>query len=89
MRRAEGAADRMIDKDRPRRGDFAHDIVRGADHQSRNASGFDHVSDETDGLVAERSIGNEQSEVDFRLLSSGRWPVPIRFQFPHGAACRP
>jgi len=68
MRRTERAADWMIDKDRPRGCDFAHDIVSGADHQCRNAAGFDYVSDETDGLVAERSVGDQQCEVDFRLL---------------------
>lgn len=68
MRRTERAADWMIDKDRPRRRNFAHDIVRGPDHQCRNAAGFNDVSDETDGLVAERSIRNEQGEINFGLL---------------------
>ena len=58
----------MIDEGRPRRRDLSHDIVRRADDQSRNASAFDHVGDETDGLMAKRSIGNEQSQVDRGLL---------------------
>jgi hypothetical protein len=32
--------------------------VGRADDQCRNPAGFDHVSDETDGLMAEGSIGN-------------------------------
>lgn len=68
VRRPESSADRMIDEGRPRRRDLSQDIVRRADDQSRNASAFDHVGDETDGLMAKRSIGNEQSQVDFGLL---------------------
>ena len=68
MGRAEGAAHRMIDKQRARRRDLAHDVVRRADHQGGNPLGFDHMSDETDGLVAEGSIGHEQSEIDLSLL---------------------
>jgi hypothetical protein len=47
---------------------LSQDIVRRADDQSRNALAFDHVGDETDGLMAKRSIGNEQSQVDPGLL---------------------
>ena len=67
VRWPESPADRMIDEGRPRRGDLIHDIVRRADDQSRNALAFDHVGDETDGLVAKRSIGDEQSQVDLGL----------------------
>ncbi len=68
MGRAEGAAHWVIDKNRARRRYFAHDVVGGADHQCRNALAFDHMGDETDGLMAEGSIGHEQSEIDLGLL---------------------
>ena len=66
MGRAEGAAHRMIDKDRPWRQDVADNIDGGARQQRRNALIFDDMGDETDGLVAEGSIRNEQCEIDFR-----------------------
>ena len=68
MGRPEGAADRMIDEGRARRRDPAHDVVRRADHHCRDSCGFDHMGDETDGLVAEGSIGYEQGDVDLCLL---------------------
>jgi len=68
VRRPESATDGMIDKSRARGRDFAHDIERGADDQCGNASAFDHVSDETDGLVTKGSIGDEEGEIDFCLL---------------------
>ncbi len=58
VRRTEGAADRVIDEGGARRRDFAHDVVGRADDQCRDATCFDHVGDETDGLMTERSIGN-------------------------------
>ena len=67
IRRAECAADRVIDEGGARRRDFAHDVMRCADDERRNATRFDHVGDETDGLMAERSIGNQQREIDLRL----------------------
>jgi hypothetical protein len=45
---------------------LAHDVVRRADDQRRDSMLFDHVRDETDGLMAERSIGDEQGEVNGR-----------------------
>ena len=60
MGRAEGTAHGVIDKDRPWRDDLADNIERCARQQSRNTLIFDHMRDETDGLVAEGSIGNEQ-----------------------------
>ena len=82
MRRAKGPADWMIDKNRPRRRDFTHDVVRCPDHQCRNAAGFNDVSDETDGLVAERSIRNEQGEIDFGLFEfSGNGGREFIFNF--------
>ena len=68
MRRAECAAHRMIDKDSARRCDFAHDVERCANHHCWNALAFDDMGDETDGLMAEGSIGHEQREVDLDLL---------------------
>ena len=71
MRRTECAADRMIDKGGARRRDFAHDVMGRADDQCRNSACFNHMSDETDGLMAEGSIGNQQGQIDFSF-----------FQFP-------
>jgi hypothetical protein len=59
MGRSESPADRMVDKGRARRCDLAHDIERSANHQRRNAVRFDDVSNETDGLVTEGSVGDE------------------------------
>jgi hypothetical protein len=67
MRRAECPANRMIDEGGARRGDLDHNVVCRADHQCWDAARFDHVSDETDGLMAEGSVGDEQGEVDARL----------------------
>lgn len=71
MRWTESAADGMIDKRCARWRNFAHDVVRRADDQCRNALAFDDMSYETDGLVAEGSIGNQQGQIDFSF-----------FQFP-------
>ena len=79
----------MIDEGCPRRRHLSHDVVRRADDQSRNALAFDHVGDETDGLVAKRSIGDEQSQVDFGLPQfSGEHRRKRVFNFlmaPHAA----
>jgi len=75
VRRTEGACHRMIDEGSTRRGDSAHDVVGSADHQCGDAAGFDHVSDETDGLVAEGSVGHKQREIYLggqQLLSDRR-----------------
>jgi hypothetical protein len=68
LRRPEGAAHRMIDERRARRRDFAHDVVGGADHQRRDAFGFEDVGDETDGLMTKGSVGNQQRKIDLSLL---------------------
>ena len=68
MGRAESATYGVVDKDRARGRDFAHDVKRRANDQRGNAATFDDVSDETYGLVTKRSIGHEESEVDFRLV---------------------
>jgi hypothetical protein len=67
MGRPKCSAHRMIDKHRPRRGNFAHNIVRRAGNQRRNALTFDDVGNETDGLMAKRSIRNEQGKIDLSI----------------------
>ena len=61
---SEGAAYGMVDENGARRYDLAHDVERGAYNQGGNAIVFDNVSDETDGLMAEWSIGHEQGQVN-------------------------
>ena len=58
--------DRMIDEDTSGRSNFAHDVESCADDQCRNPLGLYDVCNQTDGLVAERSIGYEQDEVHCR-----------------------
>jgi hypothetical protein len=62
-RRAESPADGVVDENRSRRSDSAHDVVSRSDDERGNAPTFDDVGDETDGLMAERSIGNKKGEV--------------------------
>jgi hypothetical protein len=68
MGRSESTAHGVVDKDRARGRDFAHDVECRANNQRGNASAFDDMSDETDGLVTKRSIGDEESEIDFGVL---------------------
>ena len=68
MGRAESASDGVVDKNRARRGDLAHDVECRANDQRGNALAFDNVSNETDRLVAKGSIGDEEGEIDFGLL---------------------
>jgi hypothetical protein len=42
--------------------------VDGADHQGRDALAFNHMRDETDGLMTEGSIGNQQRQIHLGLL---------------------
>ena len=75
MRRAERPAHGVIDESAARRRDFRHDVQRRADHERGNALGFDDMRDETDGLVAERSIGDEQRQIHFgsvQIAGDGR-----------------
>ena len=65
----------MIDEHGARRRDFTHDVMDRADHQGRNSTPFDHMGDETDGLMAKRSIGDQQGEIDFgslQVIGDGR-----------------
>ncbi len=75
VRRTKSPADRMVDKHCARRRQSAHDVVRRADDECRNSSTFDHVSDETDGLVAKRSVRDEQREIDLGAcqFTGKRW----------------
>lgn len=66
-RRSERPSHRMIHERGPGRRDLAHDVVGRADDQRRNAASFDRVGDETDGLMTEGSVGDEQGEIDPRL----------------------
>jgi hypothetical protein len=82
MGRPECPADGMIDKGRARRGNFAHDVAYGANHQRWNSPGFDHMGDETDGLMAEGSVGDEQREIDTgfnQVFGDGRSQLSFDF----------
>jgi hypothetical protein len=68
IRWPEGAAHRVIDERRARRGDLAHDVVGGADHQRWYAVAFEDMGDETDGLMTKGSVGNQQRKIDLSLL---------------------
>jgi hypothetical protein len=68
MRWPEGSAYRVIDKDSSRRCHFAHYVQSGADHQGWNAARLNNMGDETDGLMAKRSIGHQQGEIYRHLL---------------------
>jgi hypothetical protein len=49
---------------------LAHDVMRRADDRCRNSACFNHMRDETDGLVAEGSVGDLQRQIDCRFLKS-------------------
>ena len=68
MRRAERPAHGVIDESAARRRDPRHDVERRADDKRGNALSLNDMRDETDGLVAERSIGNEQRHIHFGSL---------------------
>ena len=55
---AERASHRVIHEDRTGWDDLADNIEHCAGQQSRDSSIFDHMRDETDGLVAKRSVRN-------------------------------
>ena len=66
--RPKGTADRMVDEGGTGRGDLAHDVMGCANNQCGNALVFNNMSDETDGLMAEGSIGNEQGKINLQLF---------------------
>lgn len=78
MGRAEGAAHGVIDKNRARRRDLADNIEGRARQQCRNTLIFNHMRDETNGLVAKRSIRHQQCQVNFDL---GHFPGDGGSQF--------
>jgi hypothetical protein len=49
----------MINKNSTRRRDLTHNVEGCADHKSRNSFAFDNMGDETDGLVAKRSVRHQ------------------------------
>lgn len=60
---AKGTAHGVIHKHGARRWNLGHDIEDGADDQGGNFLALDHVSDETDGLVAKGSVGNQECQL--------------------------
>ena len=64
LRWSKSTSHRVIDKHRAWRRDLGKDIEHRADDQSRNAAAFNHMRNETDGLMAERSIRYEQGQID-------------------------
>lgn len=86
---AEGAPDRMIDKDGAWRHDLAHDVEGRTDDERWNASTLDDVGNETDGLVAKGSVGNEQREIDpvpGQISGDGRRKIILDFLGPAHAS---
>jgi hypothetical protein len=65
---AKSTTDRMIDKHGAWRRDFGHDVQNCADDERRDRMAFDDMGDETDGLMAEWSVGNQQGQVNPGLL---------------------
>jgi hypothetical protein len=55
----------VIDENSAGRRDFRHDVEHRTDHERGDAARFNDVGDETDGLVAKRSIGDKKSYIDF------------------------
>ena len=65
--RSKRASHGVVDKCGPRRRHDPHDIERRPGDERRDAATLDDMSDETDGLMTERSIGHEQGEIDLSL----------------------
>ena len=65
----------MINKDGAGRPDLSHDVEDCTDNKGWDSVTLDDMGDETDGLVAEGSIGYEQGEIDFGLAQfcRDRW----------------
>ena len=87
--RPEGSPYRVINEYCPGWGDLAHDIERRARYQSGNALGFERVRNETDGLVTERSVGDEQRQINFELgqfASDNRRQLAFNFPLAPDAA---
>jgi hypothetical protein len=67
VRRAKSAANRMIDKDGARWWNPQQDIQSGTDDQGGNVVALDDMCDETNGLVAEGSVGHQKRQVNARV----------------------
>ena len=59
VRQPESSGDGMVDECRTRRRDLEHNVVSRADDEGWNASAFDHVSNETDGLMTKGSVRDQ------------------------------
>ena len=68
MRRAECPAHGVINKSAARGSNLGHNIKRRADHEGGKPLGLDDVRDETDGLMAKRSIRRQQRRIHLRAL---------------------
>ncbi len=89
VRRTKGAAHRVIDEDRSWWKDLAHNIDRRAGQQSGYPLSFEHVRNETDGLMTERSVGYEQREINFgsgQFTSDGGRKLAFNFLLAPDAA---
>ena len=69
-RTAKGATHRMINKDGAGRADVGHDVEDCTDNKGWDSMALDDMRDETDGLVAERSVGDEQCQIHARFRES-------------------
>ena len=58
----------MIDEYSARRNHLGQDVIDRPDDQRRNPLSLNHMRDETDGLMAEGSIGDKQSQINGGLL---------------------
>jgi len=60
----------MIDKNGARRPDLGHDVEHCADNEGWNSMALDDMGDETDRLMAEGSVGDQQCQIHARLRES-------------------
>ena len=67
VRLAKRASHGEVHEDGPRRVGLLHDVPDCAHEQRRNAGSLDAVCDKTHGLVAEGSVGDEQTQVNVEL----------------------
>jgi len=68
MGRTEGTAYGVVDENGPRWRNAVHNVKGCADFQCGDSVTFNDVGDETDGLVAEGSVGYEKRQIDLRAL---------------------
>jgi len=68
VRPPEGAAHGVIDENSAGWRDFPHNVERRTDHQGWYAAAFNNVCDETDGLMAKRSVRYQKRQVNLRAL---------------------